>query len=46
MTREKFEFEVEEIKQMMLNFYFISDKGQRRNYQREILFAIKQLLKV
>lgn len=46
MTREDFEREAEEIKSMMLDFYRIKDKRQRLNLKRNILYLVKQLLKV
>ncbi len=46
MTREDFEREAEEIKSMMLDFYRIKDKGQRLNLKRNILYLVKQLLRV
>ena len=46
MTREDFEREAEGIKSMILDFYRIKDKGQRLNLKRNILYLVKQLLRV
>lgn len=46
MTQEEFEHEANEIHEMILNYYFIRDRGARKNFRRLILELVKQLLKI
>ncbi len=46
MTQEEFEAEAEELKQMMLDFYRIRDKGERKVFKKMILYYVHRLLKI
>lgn len=46
MTEEEFEQQAEDIKKMMITFFRIRDKGERRKFKTIILSDVHQLLKV
>ena len=46
MTEEEFEKEIEDIAQLMRNFYEVKDKGSRRRLKQVILYYTKRLLKI